>query len=104
MCDKGGQGEGESKLAKNSVTYFMDGPSGLGLKTGPQFPTSTLSALPNFHSPGPTLAKSKKSPVFHTKITLLSLQPHWPTGHCPNASMASPPLTVYNLCGSSSLA
>src|SRR6218665_2673548 len=28
MCDKveQGEGEGESKLAKNSLTYFMDGP------------------------------------------------------------------------------
>ena len=26
MCDKVWQREGESKLAKNSVTYFMDGP------------------------------------------------------------------------------
>ena len=26
MCDKVRQGEGGSKLAKNSVTYFMDGP------------------------------------------------------------------------------
>jgi len=26
MCDKVVQGEGGSKLAKNSVIYFMDGP------------------------------------------------------------------------------
>jgi len=26
MCDEVGQGEGGEKLAKNSVTYFMDGP------------------------------------------------------------------------------
>ena len=26
MCDKVWQGAGGSKLAKNSVTYFMDGP------------------------------------------------------------------------------
>jgi len=26
MCDKVGQGERVSKLARNSVTYFMDGP------------------------------------------------------------------------------
>src|SRR6218665_1304740 len=42
----------------------------------------------------PTLPKSTKSPVFHTKITLLSLQPYRPTGHCPNASMVSPPLPL----------
>src|SRR6218665_500305 len=34
-----------------------------------QFPTTTLPAQPNFHSTSPTLAKSKKSPVCHTKIT-----------------------------------
>ena len=31
MCDKVWQGEGWSKLAKNSVTYFMDGPLEAGL-------------------------------------------------------------------------
>ena len=35
-----------------------------------QFPTTTLPTQPNFHSTGPTLAKSKKSPALHTKITL----------------------------------
>jgi len=33
MCDKVWQGEGESKLAKNSVTYFMDGPFVANLAT-----------------------------------------------------------------------
>ena len=68
---------------------------GLGLKTGPgnfHLPLYRPYLHCNFHSNGPTQAKSKKSPVFHTKITPLSLQTHRPTGHCPNASMTSPPL------------
>src|SRR6218665_3535746 len=39
-----------------------------------QFSTSTLPALPNFHSTGPTLTKSPVSPVFHTKITILPIR------------------------------
>src|SRR6218665_899383 len=57
-----------------------------------QFPLTTLPAQPNFHSTDPTFAKSKKSPVFHTKITLFITSTLQPTGHCPNASMASLPL------------
>src|SRR6218665_2214652 len=57
-----------------------------------QFLTTTLPAQPNFHSTGPTLAKSKQSPALQIKITLfITLQPCRPTAHCPNTSMATLP-------------
>src|SRR6218665_3345524 len=62
---------------------------GLGLKTGPGNFQMT------FHPTGPARAKSLKN----SEITFLPrkndrflLTPYRPTGHCPNASMASPPL------------
>src|SRR6218665_14931 len=69
--------------------------AGLGLKTGPgnfRQPlyrpnlTSTLPAQP-WQNPKNRLFSTQKSPS-------LSLQPYRPTGHCPNASMAIPPLTI----------
>jgi len=32
---------------------------------------------------------------FHVKMTVFLLPPYRPTGHCPNASMAGPPLPAY---------
>src|SRR6218665_3356091 len=52
----------------SSFLVSFQGRTGTENRPG-QFPTTTLPAQPNFHSTGPTLAKSKKSPVFHTKIT-----------------------------------
>jgi len=42
-------------------------------------------------SPG-KIVKNPKSPFSHVKMTVFLLTPYWPTGHCPNASMVSPPL------------
>jgi len=49
--------------------------------------TSTLPAQP-WQNP----KKIPKSPFFNIKITAFLLPPYQPTGHCANASMASPPL------------
>src|SRR6218665_243393 len=71
---------------------------GLGLKTGPgnfrqplYWPnlTCTLPAQP-WPNPNNRLFYTQKSPF-------LPLQPCQPTGHCPNASMASPPLSACHI-------
>ena len=60
-------------------------------RTG-QFPTTTLPAQPNFHSTSPTL-QNLKNRLFSTQNhPFYHFNPAG--GHCPNASMVSPPLVV----------
>jgi len=57
MCDKGWQREGVSKLAKNSVTYFMDGPYQLYIAAqGCVY--SVISAKPCSRPPSPIATNS----------------------------------------------
>ena len=56
-----------------------------------KFPDDLPPYRPN---PGKSLKKFKIT-FFHVKMTVFLLPPYLPTGHCPNASMDSPPLPAY---------